>query len=445
MTSAVLPNVSQPLRIGLAGLGTVGASVLKILQRQENALAARCGRAIRVVAVSARDRKRDRGIDLGGFTWFDDPVALAKSAEVDCVVELMGGSDGPAKATVEAALSAGKHVVTANKALLAAHGVALAELAESNGVALAFEASSAGGIPVVKTLREALAGNNVSRISGILNGTCNYILTRMEAEGISFDACLKDAQRLGYAEADPTFDIEGHDTAHKLSILTSLAFGTKIAANDIYMEGISNISQADIRAAGDLGYRIKLLGVAQRTESGIEQRVHPTMVPTASVIAQVHGVTNAVAIETDILGELLLSGPGAGGNATASAVIGDIADIAKSRPGFQHGPVFGRPAKELRPYKKAQMRSHAGGYFIRLTVHDRIGVFAAIAKRMADNDISLESIVQHAAGPETEAQKTVILVTHETTEAAVRKAVEGVTKDGHLTDKPQVIRIERAG
>jgi homoserine dehydrogenase len=209
------------------------------------------------------------------------------------------------------------------------------------------------------------------------------------------------------------------------------------------MEGISNISQADIRAAGELGYRIKLLGVAQKTDSGIEQRVHPTMVPTSSVIAQVHGVTNAVAIETDILGELLLSGPGAGGSATASAVVGDIADIAKSRPGFQHGPVFGWPAKELKPYKRARMRSHAGGYFIRLTVHDRIGVFAAIAKRMADSDISLESIVQRADNLEA-SQKTVILVTHETTEAAVRKAVEGITKDGHLIDKPQVIRIERA-
>ena len=293
-------------------------------------------------------------------------------------------------------------------------------------------------------MREALAGNSVSRVFGILNGTCNYILTRMEAEGLSFEACLKEAQRLGYAEADPTFDIEGQDTAHKLSLLTSLAFGCRISVDNIYLEGISNITQADIRAAGELGYRIKLLGVAQQTESGIEQRVHPTMVPTASVIAQVHGVTNAVAIETDILGELLLSGPGAGGDATASAVIGDIADIAKSQPGFQHGPVFGWPARELKPYKTARMRTHEGGYFIRLTVHDRTGVFAAIAKRMADNDISLESIVQHAEGEVGDDRKTVILVTHETTEAAVRKAVDGMTKDGHMVDKPQVIRIERA-
>ncbi|MER2533880.1 MAG: homoserine dehydrogenase [Rhizobiaceae bacterium] len=437
--------MAEALRVGIAGLGTVGASVVRVLSQKAGQLARQCGRPIAVTAVSARDRSRDRGVDLSGMQWFDDPVKLAETAEVDVVVELIGGDEGPAKACVRAALDAGRHVVTANKALLARHGVALAEVAEKKGVLLNYEAAVAGGIPVIKTMREAMAGNSVSRVFGILNGTCNYILTRMEAEGLSFDACLKDAQRLGYAEADPTFDIEGNDTAHKLAILTSLAFGTKIAAGDIYLEGISNITQADIRAAAELGYRIKLLGVAQKTESGIEQRVHPTMVPTASVIAQVHGVTNAVAIETDILGELLLSGPGAGGNATASAVIGDIADIAKSRPGFQHGPVFGTPAKELKPYKKAQMRSHAGGYFIRLTVHDRIGVFAAIAKRMADNDISLESIVQRSVEDNGSDQKTVILVTHETTEAAVRKAVEGVTRDRHLVDKPQVIRIERAG
>ncbi|MBX3577845.1 MAG: homoserine dehydrogenase [Rhizobiaceae bacterium] len=434
--------MAEALRVGIAGLGTVGGSVVRVLSEKAAELTRQCGRPIVVAAVSARTRKKKRGVELGKATWFDDPVALAKSPDIDVFVELIGGDEGPARASVKAALEAGHHVVTANKALLAKHGVALAEIAEKRGALLNYEAAVAGGIPVIKTMREAMAGNAISRVFGILNGTCNYILTRMEKEGISFDACLKDAQRLGYAEADPTFDIEGHDTAHKLSILSSLAFGHRIAAGDIYMEGISNISQADIRAAGDLGYRIKLLGVAQRTESGVEQRVHPTMVPTSSVIAQVHGVTNAVAIETDILGELLLSGPGAGGNATASAVVGDIADIAKSRPGFQHGPVFGRPAKELKPYRQAKMRSHAGGYFIRLTVHDRIGVFAAIAKRMAENRISLESIRQHPA--DADERKTVILVTHESMESAVRKAVDAITKDGHLTDKPQVIRIERA-
>ncbi|EKF19727.1 homoserine dehydrogenase [Nitratireductor pacificus] len=436
--------MAEALRIGIAGLGTVGASVVRCMTEKEAELTRQCGREMALTAVSARDRNRDRGIALGNAQWFDDPVELARTAEIDVFVELVGGSDGAALAAVKAALHAGRHVVTANKALLSKHGVELAGIAEEKGVLLNYEASVAGGIPVIKTMREALAGNTVSRVFGIMNGTANYILTRMEDEGLSFVDCLAEAQRLGYAEADPTFDIEGHDTAHKLSILTSLAFGCRISADDIYMEGISNITQADIRAAAELGYRIKLLGVAQRTDSGIEQRVHPTMVPTHSVIAQVHGVTNAVAIETDILGELLLSGPGAGGNATASAVIGDIADIAKSRPGFQHGPVFGRPAKKLAPYKKARMRAHAGGYFIRMTVHDRAGVFAAIAKRMANNDISLESIVQHADGGLPSEQKNVILVTHETTEAAVRKAVDGVMQDGHLVDKPQVIRIERA-
>ncbi|SBW14088.1 homoserine dehydrogenase [Brucella sp. 10RB9215] len=439
--------MSDALRIGVAGLGTVGASVLRILRDKSEMLTRQCGKPVTVTAVSARDRNRDRGIDLSGIAWFDDPVELAKSAKIDLFIELIGGEDGPAKASVEAALRAGRHVVTANKALLARHGVALARIAEEKGVLLNFEAAVAGGIPVIKAMRESLTGNTVSRVYGIMNGTCNYILTRMWEEGISFESCLKDAQRLGYAEADPTFDIEGNDTAHKLALLTSLAFGTQIAADDIYLEGISNISLADIRAADELGYRIKLLGVAQKTDTGIEQRVHPTMVPTSSVIAQVHGVTNAVAIETDLLGELLLSGPGAGGNATASAVIGDVADIAKSRPGFQHGPVFGTPAKALQPYNRAKMRKHAGGYFIRLTVHDRIGAFAAIARRMAENDISLESIVQRPPMDDAprEGVKTVILVTHETTESAVKKALEAILKDDHLVDKPQMIRIERAG
>jgi len=439
--------MSDALRIGVAGLGTVGASVLRILRDKSEMLTRQCGKPVTISAVSARDRTRDRGVDLNGIDWFDDPIELAKSADIDVYVELIGGEEGPAKASVEAALRAGRHVVTANKALLARHGVALARIAEDKGVLLNFEAAVAGGIPVIKAMRESLTGNTVSRVYGIMNGTCNYILTRMWEEGISFEECLKDAQRLGYAEADPTFDIEGNDTAHKLALLTSLAFGTQIAADDIYLEGISNISLADIRAADELGYRIKLLGVAQKTDTGIEQRVHPTMVPTSSVIAQVHGVTNAVAIETDLLGELLLSGPGAGGNATASAVIGDIADIAKSRPGFQHGPVFGTPAKALQPYKRAKMRKHAGGYFIRLTVLDRIGAFAGIAKRMAENDISLESIVQRPPMGDTQQEgiKTVILVTHETTEAAVKKALEAILKDDHLVDKPQMIRIERAG
>lgn len=436
--------MADALKIGVAGLGTVGASLVRILHQRANALTVACGRPITVAAVSARDKTRDRGIAMEGITWFDDPVQMAKDADIDVFVELVGGAEGAAETSVRAALSRGLHVVTANKALLARHGVELAKLAEEKSRLLNYEAAVAGGIPVIKTLRESLTGNNFSRIYGIMNGTCNYILTRMEREGLSFKDCLAEAQRLGYAEADPSFDIEGNDTAHKLSILTTLAFGCEIAADQIYLEGITNISIEDIHAAADLGYRIKLLGVAQKTESGIEQRVHPTMVPHDSVIAQVDGVTNAVALESDILGELLMVGPGAGGNATASAVLGDITDIAKSRPGAQNVPVLGRPAQLLEPYRQAEMQSHEGGYFIRLTVQDRTGVFASIATRMAENAISLESIVQHAKEPVVPGQQqTIILVTHATMESAVRKAVTAIKAEGYLIGEPQVIRIER--
>lgn len=436
--------MADALKIGIAGLGTVGASLVRILQDRHEMLATTCGRAIEITAVTARDRSRDRGVDLSMTTWFDDAVSLAAKADIDVFIELMGGSGDPAYAAVKTALGRGIHVVTANKALLAAHGIELATIAEKNGALLNYEAAVAGGIPVIKALRESMTGNTISRVYGIMNGTCNYILTKMEKEELSFEACLKEAQRLGYAEADPAFDIEGNDTAHKLSILTSLAFGTAIAADDIYLEGITNISIDDIHAAADLGYRIKLLGVAQRTESGIEQRVHPTMVPYDSVIAQVDGVTNAVAIESDILGELLMVGPGAGGNATASAVLGDVADIAKSRPGAQHVPAFGRPTNALLPYKRAQIQSHEGGYFIRLKVVDRTGVFASIASRMAENGISLESIMQHSKHPkESFEPQTIILVTHATAEHSVRDAIVAIKGEGYLVGEPQMIRIER--
>lgn len=436
--------MANALKIGVAGLGTVGASLVRILQTRANALAVACGRPIAVTAVSARDASKDRGILMDGIAWYADPVEMAKEADIDVFVELVGGAEGAAEQSVRAALVRGLHVVTANKALLSRHGVELAKLAEEKSRLLNYEAAVAGGIPVIKTLRESLTGNNFSRIYGIMNGTCNYILTRMEREGLSFADCLKEAQRLGYAEADPSFDIEGNDTAHKLSILTTLAFGCEISADKIYLEGITNISIEDIHAAADLGYRIKLLGVAQKTESGIEQRVHPTMVPLDSVIAQVDGVTNAVALESDILGELLMVGPGAGGNATASAVLGDITDIAKSRPGAQEVPVLGRPAHLLKPYRQAEMQSHEGGYFIRLTVQDRTGVFASIATQMAENAISLESIVQHSKQPAApEGQQTIILVTHATMESAVRKAVGAIKGEGYLIGEPQVIRIER--
>ncbi|MFG1428188.1 homoserine dehydrogenase [Roseixanthobacter glucoisosaccharinicivorans] len=427
------------LNVGLAGLGTVGVGVVKMLERQSAEIAARTGRTVKVVAVSARDRARDRGIDLSGVRWFDDPVALANDAGIDVFVELMGGEGDPAKAAVAAALAAGKPVVTANKALLAKHGMALAAGAEATGVALNFEAAVAGGIPIVKTLREALVGNRIARVSGILNGTCNYILTRMADEGLSFETCLAEAQRLGYAEADPTFDIDGYDTAHKLALLTSLAFGTQVDADAIYVEGIRSLTLADLRAADELGYKVKLLGVAVRTDDGIEQRVHPTMVPKHWPIAQVSGVTNAVAVDGDAVA-LTLVGPGAGGAATASAVVADLVDLARGTQGYP----FGLPSAALQVPRRAPMQLHEGGYYIRLAAVNKPGTAATIAGRMADEGISLESIVQHrptrlGAGE----QATVILITYATTEEAVRRAVAAIEAEGVIANPPQVIRIEK--
>jgi homoserine dehydrogenase len=428
--------MSKPLRVGVAGLGSVGVSLVRLLRRQQGALA---GRAIVVTGVSARDRTRDRGVDLSGTAFFDDPAALAASDQIDLFVELIGGADGPAYAATKAALGRGVPVVTANKAMIARHGLELAALAEEAGVALSFEASSAGGIPIVKTLREAMAGNSLRRVYGILNGTCNYILSRMEMEGLSFEECLADAQRLGYAEADPTFDIGGFDTAHKLAILTSLAFGTKIDAEAIHIEGIETISLTDLAAADELGYRIKLLGVAERTARGVEQRVHPTMVAKSSAIAQVMGVLNAVTIDGDAVGELTLIGPGAGGEATASAVAADIADIARGIA----LPAFGRPVALLEEAERIPVQRHEGGYYIRLSVEDRPGAMAAIATRMGEKKISLEAIMQKGRPAKGATSVPVVLITHATSETAIREALDLALADGFLTQRPQVIRIER--
>jgi homoserine dehydrogenase len=437
-----------PLKVGLAGIGTVGASVVRLLARQREALETRCGRAIELVAVTARAKGKPREIDLGTMRWVADPLALAGDPEIDVFVELIGGDDDPAKSAIERALATGKSVVTANKALLARHGVALAALAERHHVALNFEAAVAGGIPIVKTLREGLVGNKLARIYGILNGTCNYILTRMEQEKLSFEQCLKDAQRLGYAEADPSFDVDGHDTAQKIAILASLAFGTRVDADAVYIEGISSITPADLDAAAELGYRIKLLGVAVATDKGIEQRVHPTMVPKDSAIAQVMGVTNAVTVDADAVHAITLVGPGAGGMATASAVVSDIGDIAR---GVRTAP-FGRHSARLAASEKAPMQRHEGGYYIRLHAVDRPGTFAKIAQHLADEKISLESIVQRHRGarplggddPASAAEPVpVILITYATTEDAVRKALAAVLADKVVSGTQQVIRIEK--
>jgi homoserine dehydrogenase len=434
-----------PLKIGIAGLGTVGAAVVRMIEKERVSLALRCGRPVEVVAVSARSRGKDRGIDLKKLRWVADPVALARDPGIDAFVELIGGEGDPAHAAVAAALGAGKPVVTANKALLARHGTALAALAEKHKVALNFEAAAAGAIPIVKTLREGLAGNRIARIYGILNGTCNYMLTRMEQERLSFAECLKEAQRLGYAEADPSFDIEGHDTAQKLSILASLAFGTRVDPKAVYVEGITSITTADLNAAEELGYRIKLLGVAVRTDKGIEQRVHPTMVRKDSAIAQVMGVTNAVTVDAEGMAPITLVGPGAGGMATASAVVSDIADIAR---GVRAAP-FGRATAKLARSRKAPMQRHEGGYYIRLLAVDKPGTAATIARRLAQHRISMESIVQRHRGPQggddprRPPPVPVILITYATTEDAVRKALAAVKRDRVISGEPQLIRIEK--
>jgi homoserine dehydrogenase len=433
--------VTNALRLGIAGLGTVGTGVLDIIAKHGDMLATRAGTPVIVKAVSARTKGKDRGHDLSRFAWHDDPVALAASPDIDVLVELVGGDSGPAKLAVEAAIAAGKHVVTANKALLARHGVALAKAAEAKGVMLNFEASVAGGIPVIKTLREGLAGNAVQKLFGIMNGTCNYILTKMMDEGRSFADVLAEAQKLGYAEADPTFDVGGFDTAHKLAILTSLAFGTQVNVDAIAIEGIEAITLDDIRNASELGYKIKLLGVAVAHEGGIEQRVHPTLLPKGAPVSDTDGVFNAVVIKGDFVGDLMLEGRGAGSHPTASAVVGDIVDIARNN----RRPAFGIPAAQLKPYKAAPAKAHEGGFYVALQLHDKPGAVAAIARILADEKISIESIVQRGKSAKDEARATAsfILITHDTLEHSIRTAMAKIEKDGHVAGAPRVIRIER--
>lgn len=426
------------LRIGIAGLGTVGASTVQIIHAEPTHGGS--GRNIEIVGVSARSRGKDRGVDLSAAAWFDDPVALATS-DIDVFVELIGGDSGPALDAVRAALSAGKAVVTANKALLAAHGMELATLAETSGAPLLYEAAVAGGIPAIRTVRDSLAGIPIASVLGIMNGTCNYILTEMEQKGMAFDACLAEAQRLGYAEADPTFDVDGYDTAHKLAILSSIAFTTAIDAGAVLVEGIRGIEPEDLSAAQELGFRIKLLGIATLTEEGVDQRVHPTMVPRGSALAETMGVTNAVSIRGPAFGELVLSGPGAGGMATASAVVSDLTDLAR---GLAPSPL-GRPAASMIPFKKAAAAGHAGAFYVRLPIADKAGAFAALASRMAAEGISLEQIVQKTPHRPDHlpplSEQTVILVTYPTSEAALNRALAKIEADGTIVRAPHVIRI----
>jgi len=428
--------VSVALRIGIAGLGTVGAGTVALLRDNADVLRSRSGRELAVVAVSARDRSKDRGVDLDGLRWHDDPVGIAADPEVDVVVELIGGEAGPALETVSAALDAGKPVVTANKALIAHHGTDLAARAERTGVALCFEAAVAGGIPIIKALRESLAANRISRVYGILNGTCNYILTTMEATGREFDDVLAEAQALGYAEADPTFDVDGIDTAHKLSILSSVAFGAPVDFGAVYTAGIRNVTAADIRHASELGFRIKLLGIATKSEAGIAQRVHPCMVPEASPMAHVDGAYNAVLVDGDFVGRTVFEGPGAGAGPTASAVVGDLVDIARNAK----APPFGVTSGDLPPSPAVPMAARHGANYLRLEVIDQSGVLADVAAHLRDHDVSIESVLQRGRDPGE--RVSVIMTTHETKEAGLTEALAEIAESGAVVDPPCMIRIE---
>ncbi len=427
--------MTRPLSVGVAGLGTVGGGVLKMLRDNADIVSARAGRPIAVTAVSARDRSKDRGFPVSGLRWYDDPVALASDPAVDVVVELMGGSEGPALALSEASILAGKPFVTANKALMAVHGASLARAAEERGVPLAFEAAVAGGIPVIKALREGLSGNRISAVAGILNGTCNYILTQMRERGREFADVLADAQKLGYAEADPSFDIDGIDAAHKLSILAALAFGRPVAFKDVHVEGIRHISAVDIAFATELGYRIKLLGIARQTEAGIETRVHPCMVPASAPIARVDGVFNAVVAEGDFVGRVMLEGRGAGEGPTASAVVADLIDIARNRV----TPVWGAAGAALSSAPSVPMSAHIGCYYLRLMVVDRPGVIADVTAILRDMGVSLESMLQRGRSPGEAVP--VVLVTHETRESAMRAALDRIGALDTVMEAPALIRI----
>jgi homoserine dehydrogenase len=430
--------MSRTLRIGIAGLGTVGGGTLRLLRANAGLLAQRTGCRLTVTAVSARDPGRHRELDLGGLRWHGDARALAEDPEIDLVCELIGGSDGVALDLTRAALRRGKGVVTANKAMLAHHGAELARLAEGNGAPLAFEAAVAGGIPIIKSLRQGLAANRIVRVSGILNGTCNFILTTMRATGREFADVLAEAQALGYAEADPSFDVDGIDAAHKLALLASLAFGGTPRFDAIHIEGIRHVSAMDIAFADQLGYRIKLLGVARMTPSGLEQRMHPCMVPVSAPIAQVEGVLNGVVVEGDHVGAVMHEGRGAGAGPTASAVVADIVDVARGL----RVPTFGVPASELADHPIAPMAAHQGSYYIRLMVLDQPGVLADISAALRDHDVSIESLIQRGRNPGQAVP--IVLTSHDTTEAGMRGALDQIAALPSVLERPRMIRIERS-
>lgn len=429
--------MSKPFNVGIAGLGVVGGTTAKMLIEQSELIASRVGRPIVVTAVAARAQNKDRGFSLEGVRWEADPLAIASTDDIDLVVEAVGGSEGIAKELVETALRNAKPVVTANKALLAEHGVALAELAEDNGVTLAYEAAVAGGIPVIKTIREGLAANRIDKVIGILNGTSNFILTHMQNEGSEFDEALAEASRLGYAEADPSFDIDGIDAAHKLSILSALAFGCKPDFASVHTEGIRHIAKQDMKYAQELGYNIKLLGIARRNKEGkIAQRVHPCMLPANSPIG-VDDVYNAIVIEGDAVGRSTLEGRGAGGGPTASSVIADIMDLAR---GVSYPP-YTLPLSQLANTPFASMDELRSAYYLRLDVLDQPGIVSQVTQVLARHDISLQSFLQKSHQPEQAVN--LVMTTHVTQEAQMNAAIAGMELLSGVVDKVYKIRIEQ--
>ncbi len=426
--------MTQPLRLGIAGLGTVGVGVVRIVQKHAAMLEARAGRPIEIVAVSARSRTKNRNVDLSPYAWEDDPVHLAKRDDVDVFVELMGGDSGPAKASTEAAIAAGKDVVSANKALLAVHGQALAESAETKGCAIKFEAAVAGGIPVIKSLTEGLAANAITRVMGVMNGSCNYILTRMEDAGLSYEAVFDEANQLGYLEADPELDVGGIDAGHKLALLAAIAFGTQVDFGAVALEGIGSVTIEDIHQAADMGYKIKLLGVAQMSGRGLEQRMSPCLVPDTSPLGQLQGGTNMIVLEGDSVGQIVLRGPGAGEGPTASAVMGDVMDLAR---GFRM-PVFGQPAAGLRKARAAHSAVSAP-YYLRLQLQDKPGALAKVARALGETGVSIDRMRQYE---HNDVSAPVLIVTHKTTRTALDEALELIGQTGVSTGDPVAIRIE---
>ncbi len=441
-----MANTTQPpLRIAIAGLGTVGVGVIRLLAANGDLIAARAGRAIKVVAVSARERHKNRGVDIASYAWEDDMTALGRRDDVDVVIELVGGSDGPALALSRAALNGGKGLVTANKAMIAHHGMELAQQAEANGASLQFEAAVAGGIPVVKGLREGTSANALTKVYGILNGTCNYILSEMEATGADFSETLSAAQKLGYAESDPTFDIEGIDAAHKIAILAAIGFGAKVDFASVRTTGIVQVRAADIAQADALGFVIRLIAEADVQEESdgpkLLQRVRPCLVGKDHPLASVDGPTNAVVAEGNFSGRLLFQGAGAGDGPTASAVVADLIDIARSCENQDESVApFSIPVAQLAPLAPAEPGHRMERTYLRFTVNDRPGVLAEITAAMRDADVSIESLIQQGRGGDGDAV-LVAMVTHEGPEANVRRALELLEGSDSLTGKPLVLPI----